>query len=135
MTTLQETLDRMRSSRATIQKELSAVTEGQMTLQIPGRQVPADIRFLFYRLIAHEVEHTVHLIKTLHDLEIFASEAQLILQDLQQTRGKLEGLLVGISDDDLNREPANGGWALKQVIEHIVETEENYTARVVEALK
>ena len=135
MTTLQETLDRMRSSRATIQKELSAVTEGQMTLQIPGRQVPADIRFLFYRLIAHEVEHTVHLIKTLHDLEIFASEAQLILQALQQTRGKLEGLLVGISDDDLNREPTNGGWALKQVIEHIVETEENYTARIVEALK
>jgi len=58
MTTLQETLNRMRASRATIQKELSAITEEQMTLPIPGRQVPADVRFLFYRLIAHEVEHT-----------------------------------------------------------------------------
>ena len=93
-----------------------------------------NVRFYFYRLIAHEAEHTVHLIKTLAGLGMKQSEAQLILRNLQAARGELEGLLLGLSDEDLDRVPAEGEWAPRRVLEHIIETEKSYSSRVADAL-
>lgn len=135
VTTPDKMLNKLRASRAKTQAQLASVAEAQMTLPLPRRQTPADVRSLYYRLIAHEVEHTVHLIKTLDALGIRQTEAQLILRDLQETRGKLEGLLVGLSDADLDRQPEGEAWPLRRVLEHIIETEEMYTGRILEGLK
>lgn len=135
MSTVAEILEKLRASRVQVQEQLAAVSEDQMVLPVPGREPPADIRFMFYRLIAHEVEHTVHLVKTLAALGVVWSEAHLILRNAQASRGELEGLLVGLSDEDLDRIPAEGQWSPRQVLEHIVEAEKSYTRRIREALR
>ena len=132
--TVAEMLEQLRTSRARLQEQLAQASEDQMTLPVPMRQGSADVRFMFYRLIAHEAEHTVHLIKTLNALGIAQGEALLILRELQASRGKLEGLLIGLSDEDVDREPAQGDWSPRQVLEHIIRTEETYASRIQDAL-
>ena len=135
MSAVTKIVDELRVSRAGLQEKLSGVTEEQMLTTIPRQQEgDVNVRFYFYRLIAHEAEHTVHLIKTLAGLDINQSEAQLILRNLQAARGELEGLLLGLSDEDLDRAPSADEWAPRRVLEHIIETEKNYGNRVAGAL-
>ena len=101
-------------------------------VQMRDRQV--TVRFMFYRLIGHEVEHTVQMVKTLNGIGKFQTEAQLILSRLQSARGELEGLLLGLEDGDLDRVPAEGEWSPREVLEHIIQVEESYTKRVADAL-
>ena len=135
MAKVTEFLDQMRASRQSILERLRSVPEEQMLVQAEWAQRQVTVRFLLYRLITHEEEHTVHLIKTLTALGIAQGEAELILRRLQATRGELEGLLVGLSDEDLDRVPAEGEWSVRQVLEHIVDAEERYSNRIEEALR
>ena len=135
MTKVDEMLEKLRASRGKIQEQLMSVTEEQMLNPVQTRQTQANVRYMFYRLIAHEVEHTVHLAKTLDALGITQSEAQRILHNLQTSRGELEGMLVGLSDEDMDRIPAEGEWPPSQVLEHIIYTEELYANRIREGLQ
>lgn len=126
-------LEQLRKQRAGVHERLAGVTEEQMGTKVSYGQREVDVRFMFYRLIAHEVEHTVHLAKTLQALGKAQGEAQLILSRLQALRGELEGLLVGLPDEVLDQEPT-GEWSGRHVLEHIMETEEVYSSRIADAL-
>ena len=130
---VKEMLEQLRAQRAVVQERLAGVTEEQMLIKASYGQREVDVRFMFYRLIAHEVEHTVHLAKTLQALGRTQGEAQLILSRLQALRGELEGLLVGLPDEELDREPGEE-WSGCHVLEHIMQTEEMYSKRIVDAL-
>jgi uncharacterized damage-inducible protein DinB len=134
MGAVEDMLQRMREQRASIQVELSKVTEEQMLVPVQMRDQQVSVRFMFYRLIGHEVEHTVQMVKTLKGIGKFQTEAQLILSRLQSARGELEGLLLGLEDGDLDQTPAEGEWSPRQVLEHIIEVEASYTKRVMDAL-
>jgi len=43
-------------------------------------------------------------------------------------------MLVGLSDQDLDRPPAEGEWSPRQVLEYIIEVHESYTQRIQDAL-
>jgi hypothetical protein len=75
----------------------------------------------------------VHELKTLRALDIVTTEAQLIMGRLQEARGQLEGLLVGLSDEDLDKAP-DGEWSMRQVQEHFMETEGDYVNIIEQAL-
>ena len=130
MTAVDDVLVRMREQRKSVQERLQDVTEEQMLAPTTYGERDVNVRFMFYRFIAHEVEHTVQLAKTLHMLGAAQGEAQLILKSLQAARGELEGMMVGLSDEDLDREPADGEWSARQVIDHILQVEEVYTRRI-----
>lgn len=134
MGSMVEMVGKLRASRARLQERLLNVMEEQMTMPVAGR-VPRTARAMFYLLVSHEAEHTVQLVKTLAALGIAQSEAQLILRNLQRSRGELEGLLLGLSDEELDREPAEGQWSPRQVLEHIIEDEEVFGQRIQEALR
>jgi len=131
---VEDILQRMREERAGIQEALSRVTEEQMLAPVQMRDQEVSVRFMFYRLVAHEVEHTVQMVKTLNGMGKFQTEAQLILSRLQSARGELEGLLLGLESWDLDRTPAEGEWSPREVLEHIIQGEESYTKRVTDAL-
>ena len=134
MAAVEDMLQRMREQRASVQEQLSRVTEEQMLAPVQMRDRQVTVRFMFYRLIGHEVEHTVQMVKTLNGIGKFQTEAQLILSRLQSARGELEGLLLGLEDGDLDRVPAEGEWSPREVLEHIIQVEESYTKRVADAL-
>ena len=134
MTGVAEMLELLRGSREQTFERLHDVTDEQMLASADWGQRKVDVRFFFYRLVAHQVEHTVHLAKTLHGLGIAQSEAGLILNNLQAARGELEGMLVGLKAEDLDRVPAEGEWSVRKVLEHIMEAEDSYSRRIEDAL-
>ena len=135
MAGLTEMIEQMREQRSRTHERLTEVTEDQMLAPATYGERQANARFFFYRLVAHEVEHTVHLAKTLHALGIAQTEAGLILKSLQTARGELEGMLVGLTDEDLDRVPAEGDWPIRRVLKHILEAEESYGKRIEEAVQ
>ena len=135
MTAVQETIERMREQRKSTQQRLKDVAEEHMLAPAAYGKRDVTVRYMFYRLIAHEVEHTVQLAKTLQMLGAAQGEAQLILKSLQAARGELEGMMVGLSDEDLDREPAEGEWSARQVIDHILQVEEVYTRRIEQGIE
>ena len=90
-----EMLEQMRELRNRTYKQLGDVSEEQMLAPTSYGDRSVNVRFMFYRLIAHEVEHTVHLVKTLNALHVAQGEAGLILKNLQAARGELEGCSTG----------------------------------------
>ena len=133
MSSVAEMLMLMRAKHDDLNARLGKVPESRMGDIGAWGQRQMPIRTMFYQLMNHEIEHTVHAVKTLRDLGIATTEAQLILGRLQEARGLLEGLLVGLSDEDLDRAP-DGEWSLRQVLEHFMETEDSYLPRIEQAL-
>lgn len=134
MGAIAEIIENLRASRARLHEQLVDVTEAQMTLPVDGR-IPRNVRAMFYFLISHEAEHTVQLLKTVAALGITQSEAQLILRSLQRSRGELEGLLLGLTDEDMDHAPAEGEWPPRKVLEHIIADEELFGNRIREAIQ
>ena len=134
MSGVADLLEQMREQRRKTQTRLRDVTEDQMLEKTHYGKREVNARFMFYRLIAHQVEHTVHLTKTLRALGIEQGEAEMILKNLQAASGELEGMLIGLSDEDLDRDPGEGDWPVRRVIEHILEAEETYASRIQEAI-
>ena len=130
LTAVQETIERMREQRKRTQERLKDVAEENMLAPTTYGKRDVTVRYMFYRLIAHEVEHTIHIAKTLDSIGVAQGEAQRILARLQAATGELEGMLVGLSDEDLDREPADGEWSARQVIDHILEGEEFYCRQI-----
>ncbi len=133
MSAVDDLLETMRTQQRSPIERVKDVTEDQMLGPTTYGQRDVNARFMFYRLIAHEVEHTVHMAKTLNGLGIVQNEAAMILKQLQAARGELEGMLIGLSDEDLDRVPAEGEWSVREVVQHILDAEETYTKRIEEA--
>ena len=135
MTDINKLLEKMRDHRRSTIDRIQDVTEEQMLGTTTYGERVVNARFIFYRFIAHEIEHTVHLSKTLEDLGIFQNEAKRILKHLQAARGELEGMLIGISDEQLDKNTGNGEWSIREIIHHILDTEESYARRIEETLQ
>ncbi len=130
-----ELLAKMRDQRDTLLRDIADVPETQ--LGQPGqwgqsRQMP--IRLMYYQLLAHEAEHTVQVLKTLAMIGKGGNEARLMLAQLQEMRGRLEGLVATLKDEDVVSAP-RGEWSVKQTVEHMMVTEESYGGRIRAAIQ
>tara|TARA_B110000263_G_C15093859_1_gene412075 strand:- start:170 stop:577 length:408 start_codon:yes stop_codon:yes gene_type:complete len=134
MSGVKEMLETMRERRARTLEQVVSVAEEQMLAPAKYGDRDVNVRFMFYRLITHQIEHTIHLTKTLNALGITQGEAGLILKSLQVASGELEGLMVGLTDEDLDRSPGEGDWSLREVLEHILSAEKSYSSQIDEAL-
>ena len=134
MSGVKEMLGTMRERRAKTLEQVLSVPEERMLAPAKYGDRDVDVRFMFYRLVTHQIEHTIHLTKTLNALGITQGEAGLILKSLQVASGELEGLMVGLTDEDLDRSPGEDDWTLREVLEHILSAEKSYSNRIDEAL-
>ena len=135
MSEITKIVQQMRNQREDIIEILSTISKEDMTLPAKYGKLDVDIRYRFYRFIAHEVEHTLQISKTLFDLNIFPSESRQILQKMIQTRGELEGILINLEDEDLDKKPASDQWSVRETLEHIIEVEQGYTDSITSAIE
>jgi uncharacterized damage-inducible protein DinB len=134
MSGVKEMLETMRERRAKTLEQVLSVPEDKMLEPAKYGDRDVNVRFMFYRLITHQIEHTIHLTKTLNALGIHQGEAGLILKSLQVASGELEGLMVGLTDEDLDRSPGEGDWTLREVLEHILSAEKSYSSKIDQAM-
>ena len=135
MSKVNDYLKNMAKSRAKVIAKLQNVPDEAMTLPIPNRD-NISVRFIFYRLVAHEIEHTIHLAKTVRSLGVHLSEAEQILEELAESRGKLIGMLSTLTDEELDTKPSAEDWSPREVVDHILEVEEgSYSDQIISALE
>ena len=135
MSKVNDYLKHMAESRAKVIAKLQNVPDEAMTLPIPNRD-NISVRFIFYRLVAHEIEHTIHLAKTVRSLGVHLSEAEQILEELAESRGKLIGMLSTLTDEELDTKPSAEDWSPREVVDHILEVEEgSYSDQIINALE
>ena len=133
MSSVAELLKQMRAKHDAMNDRIADAPDSQMDAAGDWGDRKMPIRLMTFQLLGHEVEHTIQAVKTLRDLGIVQTEAQLIMGRLQQARGQLEGLLIGLSDEDLDRAP-EGEWSMRQVLEHFMQTEDFYLDRIEQAM-
>ena len=135
MSKVNDYLKNMAKSRAKVIAKLQNVPDEAMTLPIPNRD-NISVRFIFYRLVAHEIEHTIHLAKSVRSLGVHLSEAEQILEELAESRGKLIGMLSTLTDEELDTKPSAEDWSPREVVDHILDVEEgSYSDQIINPLE
>ena len=135
MSKVNDYLKHMAESRAKVINKLQDIPDEAMTLPIPNRE-NMYVRSMFYRFVSHEIEHTIHLSKTLRKLNVHLREAEQILEELAESRGKLIGMLSTLTDEELDTKPSSEDWSPREVVDHILEVEEaSYTRQIISAVE
>ena len=134
MSSVTDVLNQMRARHDALNEKLAQIPESRLGErgEWMDRQVP--IRQMLLQMVGHDLEHTAQVVKTLRDLGIAQTETHLILADMQQVRGRLESLLIGLSDEDLDKAP-EGEWSIRETLEHFTSTEDFYSSRLEKALE
>ena len=142
MTNIENLMHQLRVSRLKINGLLKNIPDEYIPLPIPNNEEGRNagrfktVQQVLYRFIAHEIEHTIHLSKILTALNINLSEAKMILKELQESRSKLESLIITLDDSDLDRKPSENEWSPREVINHLLQTEETFLSdMIVQAIK
>ena len=135
MSKVNDYLIHMAESRAKVISKIQDVPDEAMTLPIPNRE-NMYVRTMFYRFVSHEIDHTIHLAKTLRSLGVHLNEAEQILEELAESRGKLIGMLSTLNDEQLDSKPSSEDWSPREIVDHILEVEESsYTRQIIGALE
>ena len=135
MSKVNDYLKHMAESRAKVVSKLQDVPDEAMTLPIPNRK-NMYVRSMFSRFVSHEIEHTIHLAKTLKSLGVHLTEAEQILEELAESRGKVIGMLSTLTDEELDTKSSSEDWSPREVVDHILEIEEtSYTRQIIDAIE
>ena len=93
------------------------------------------VRRVMLRFGDHLREHTTQLVAAREDIGAAHAMPQRMLARAQEAYGEFLGAVVGLSDEDLDTAPTEGEWTIRQILQHLRETEAWYLARAEEALK
>lgn len=134
MSEVQRLVDQLTAARREADERLSRLSEAEMEIRTEFYGAQRMVRFILYQMGRHEREHIVHIRKIRQALNAPQSEAHMILAQNQATRGELLAELMGLSDEELNRQPAPEEWSVRQVLAHAIEVERRYLAAAEKAL-
>jgi hypothetical protein len=68
----------------------------------------------------HELSHLIQVQKVRQAIGSFPTEVQMILAQTLQARAALAASIVGLSDEDLDRKPADSEWSVREIVEHVL---------------
>lgn len=131
---LEQLLDQLVAARRAADERLNHLSEADLEVRTEFYGGQRMVRFILYQMGRHEREHITHIKKIRQALNAPQSEAAMILAQNQATRGELLAELMGLSDEELNRQPAPNEWSVRQVLEHAIQVEGRYLAAAEKAL-
>jgi uncharacterized damage-inducible protein DinB len=114
----------LRARRAATRNALDGLADEQLTTRVGER---GDVRTLLLRIDTLMRRRRVDLARTLDALGWRQSEAQQILALAMEARGELHAALLGLPDEEVDREPAPGEWSVRQTMQHQYAVDERYT--------
>ncbi len=118
-------LDEIRAVRAQTLDELVDLTEEDFAT--PTDMVRwDDVRRVLLRFGDHMREHTSQLEGARYAIDRGPSMPQRMLAESEVAWGKLLAATVGLNDEDIDMEPVDGSWTVRQVLNHILESEQGY---------
>jgi hypothetical protein len=133
MTGILECLRDLRAGRRQTIRTLGRLDDACLTEPVGAR--PGNVRSALLALAQDDDRRCVAVAATLAALQWQPTEAQRILSRLTLTRGELRAAFVGLSDDLLDRSPAAGEWAVREVARHLMNNERRFVLDADEAVQ
>jgi hypothetical protein len=99
---------------------IAALGEAALARPWRHRGHEMDVRTALYWTLADAQDALVRAAARPHP------ESRRILALAQRAFGDLRGLLAGLSDDLLDRAPADGQWTIRQTLGHVIAVEQRY---------
>src|SRR5215470_13340298 len=84
-----------------------------------------DLWTLLTNDIDHEKIHTGQILEGRYESRITASPMQRLLAEWLEERARLIGSLIGLTDEQFNRETAPGQWTYRVVAKHVLTLEQD----------
>jgi len=84
-----------------------------------------DLWTLITNDIDHEKIHTGQILEARSESQITASRMQRLLAEWIEERARLVGSLIGLTDEQFNRETAPGQWTYRVVAKHVLTLEQD----------
>jgi hypothetical protein len=84
-----------------------------------------DVWTLITNDIDHEKIHTAQILEARYEAGITASPAQRLVAEWLAERARLIGSLIGLSDEQFNRETAPNEWTYRAVAKHVLTLEQD----------
>jgi len=126
---LEELLIRMRKVREETLKSLEDLEEDELLVPCTER---GNIRQIIELLIWHERDHYGQIRKNRRDTKAGHKSINLLMSDLTAARGMVEGMMLGLTSQELDMVPKEGEWSIRQVAEHLMEAERRLRQRILE---
>ena len=115
---MEQTMARMETLLEASDRELT------MTSSHPCAQ-GKDLWTLISNDIDHEKIHTGQILEGRYESRITASRMQRLLAEWLAERARLIGSLIGLTDEQFNRETAPGQWTYRVVAKHVLALEQD----------
>ena len=131
---IEELLARIRAAREQTLSSLVNLTEADFATPTEMERW-TDVRRVLLRFGDHMREHTNQAEHTRELITRAPTMPQRMPQEAELVYGKLLAALTGLNDDDFNQAPPDGGWSVRQGLEHTLKSEENYLAIIVAAFE
>ena len=84
-----------------------------------------DLWALLTNDIDHEKIHTGQILEGRYEARITATRMQRLLAEWLEERARLIGSLIGLTDEQFNRETAPGQWTYRAVAKHVLALEQD----------
>jgi hypothetical protein len=127
-------LGEIRQIRERTLVELVDVTEVEFPLSTASRPWKWDELWrVLLQFGNHMREHATQVRGTRNVVGRPPTQPQRMLAEAEVAWGVLLGATVGLGDVDLDREPPQGGWSVRRVLEHIRDAESNYLEAIQDA--
>jgi hypothetical protein len=152
-TEVRKLIARLEAQRRDALDLLVDLTDDQLDLpyedQSTGEEGPFTIRRIVHRVSTHHSDHLQHLLKARQIVGAPRSETVRALAEMQAVRAELIANLIGLTDDDLERDCSEGQemgnlqprgnqepeYTIRRIMEHVVEMEEMRLGHIRQALE
>jgi hypothetical protein len=115
-----------RAGLATAARNLLQVPDSALEAGWPWRDETADVRYGLYRPIEAIEEAAADIGRVLRDTKARRPPGAERIASATAARWELDGLLMGIDEAALDRDPGDGEWPLRETLGHIVSTQRAY---------
>ena len=150
---LRKLIARLEAQRRDALDLLVDLTDDQLDLpyadQPAGEEGPFTIRRLIHRVTTHHADHLQHLLKARQIVGAPRDETVRALAEMQAIRAELIANLIGLSNEDIERDCSEGQelgnlqprgdqepeYTIRRIMEHVVEMEEMRLGHIRHALE
>ena len=126
---LEQLLTRMRKVREETLRLLEDMDEEELLVPC---NVRGNIRQVIELLVWHERDHYGQMLKNRRDTRVGHKSINLLMSDLMAARGMVEGMMLGLTSEQLDMVPKEGEWSIRQVAEHLMEAEKNIRQQILD---
>lgn len=120
---LDKLLKELEEVRAETFKHISTLSDEDLDLR---NERGRSVRSWLQALSDHDKDHIQHLIRARRAVGSRRGETHRLLAEVMASRGELMGLIAGLPDEALDKEWQEGEWSIRNIIEHMAQTERIY---------